>query len=280
MSSLILEGGTFRPIFSAGVMDALLDNNIIFPYCIGVSAGAINGLSYISKQRKRSYDILINYRHDKRYIGIKNFFKCKCIFGLDFAFDEIPNSLNPFDYETFLNYSGKFLIGVTNAETSKVEYMDSKFLDTNSTILKATCAIPLLFPPIKIDNYDYLDGGISDPIPIKKAIEDGNEKHLIILTRPKGYVKNLSKGNIVAAKILAKKYPNLKEVFLTRHLKYNETVKFCEQLESEGKAIILRPTAQDGIDSFEKDLNKIHHAYEHGYKMAIDRLEDIKSLLK
>lgn len=279
MSSLILEGGTFRPIFSAGVMDALLDNDIMFPYCIGVSAGITNGFSYISKQKERNYRILNNYRHDKRYIGAINFLRCKSIFGLDFAFDEVPNKLEPFDFETFNNYEGKILVGVTNAETGKSEYMDGKQLDEKCTMIRATCAIPLFFPPIKINDTDYFDGGLCDPIPIRKAIEDGNEKHLIILTRPKGYVKNLSKGNIAAAKILNKKYPNLKEVLLTRHLKYNETVKFCEQLEAEGKAIILRPNLEDSIDSFEKDLNKIRHAYDHGYKMAVERIEEIKELL-
>lgn len=279
MSSIILEGGTFRPAFSAGVMDALLDNDIMFPYCIGVSAGITNGFSYISKQKERSYRILKNYRHDKRYIGAVNFLKCRSIFGLDFAFDEVPNKLDPFDFETFNKYDGKILVGVTNAETGKSEYMDGKELDEKCTMIRATCAIPLFFPPIKINNTDYFDGGLCDPIPIQKAINDGNKKHLIILTRPKGYVKTLSKGNVAAAKILNKKYPKLKDTFLTRHLQYNETVKFCEQLEAEGKAIILRPTSVDGIDSFEKDLNKITHAYEHGYNMAINRIDEIRSLL-
>ena len=279
MSSIILEGGTFRPVFSAGVMDALLDNDIMFPYCIGVSAGITNGFSYISKQKERSYRILKNYRHDKRYIGAVNFLKCRSIFGLDFAFDEVPNKLDPFDFETFNKYDGKILVGVTNAETGKSEYMDGKELDEKCTMIRATCAIPLFFPPIKINNTDYFDGGLCDPIPIQKAINDGNKKHLIILTRPKGYVKTLSKCNVAAAKILNKKYPKLKDTFLTRHLQYNETVKFCEQLEAEGKAIILRPTSVDGIDSFEKDLNKITHAYEHGYNMAINRIDEIRSLL-
>lgn len=279
MSSLILEGGTFRPIFSAGVMDALLDNDIMFPYCIGVSAGITNGFSYISKQKERSYRILKNYRHDKRYIGARNFLKCRSIFGLDFAFDEVPNKLDPFDFETFNKYEGKLLVGVTNAETGKTEYMDGKNLDEKCTMIRATCAIPLFFPPIKINNTDYFDGGLCDPIPIKKAIADGNEKHLIILTRPKGYIKPLSKCNVAAAKVLNKTYPNLKDSFLTRHIQYNETVKFCEQLEAEGRAIILRPTAEDGIDSFEKDLNKITHAYKHGYNMALERINDIRKLL-
>lgn len=279
MSSLILEGGTFRPIFSAGVMDALLDNDIMFPYCIGVSAGITNGFSYISKQKKRNYDILINHRHDKRYIGFRNYFKCKSLFGLDFAFDELPNKIYPFDMDTFQNYHGKVLVGVTNAKTGKTEYLDGKGLDKKCNMLRASCAIPLFFPPAIINGNEYFDGGICDPIPILKAIEDGNTKHLIVLTRPKGYIKKLGKGNIFASKILKNKYPSLVNPLLTRHKLYNDRVRYCEQLEKEGKAIILRPAAEDGIESFEKDIDKIKHAYNHGYNMAVERIDEIKELL-
>ena len=278
MPSLILEGGTFRPIFSAGVMDALLDNNIMFPYCIGVSAGITNGVSYISKQKKRNLDILMTYRNDKRYLGLRNFLKCKSLFGLDFVYGEIPNKLSPFDMETYQKYEGKILVGVTNAITGKTEYFDGKELDDNCSILRATCAIPLFFPAIKINDSYYYDGGICDPVPIKKAIDDGNEKHLIILTRPKEYRKDLSKGNIIVSKLFRKKYPNLKEPLLTRHNHYNETIRFCEELEAQGKAVIIRPTLEQSIESFEKDVNKLREGYNNGYKMAIENLDKIKEL--
>ena len=278
MPSLILEGGTFRPIFSAGVMDALLDNNIMFPYCIGVSAGITNGVSYISKQKKRNQDILMTYRNDKRYLGLRNFLKCKSLFGLDFVYGEIPNKLSPFDMETYQKYEGKILVGVTNAITGKTEYFDGKELDDNCSILRATCAIPLFFPAIKINDSYYYDGGICDPVPIKKAIDDGNEKHLIILTRPKEYRKDLSKGNIIVSKLFRKKYPNLKEPLLTRHNHYNETIRFCEELEAQGKAVIIRPTLEQSIESFEKDVNKLRDGYNNGYKMAIENLDKIKEL--
>ncbi|MDO5038594.1 patatin family protein [Clostridium sp.] len=280
MTSLILEGGTFRPIFSAGVMDALLEHNISFPYCIGVSAGITNGFSYFSAQKGRNLEILEKYRNDKRYLGIKNFFKCKSIFGLDFVFDEIPNKLSPYNIEALTNYKGRVLVGVTNAITGKTEYLDGKKIDAKNTMLRATCAIPLFFPAIKINESYYYDGGLLDPIPIKKAIKDGNEKHLIILTRPKSYRKKLSKGNIIAAKIVSRKYPKLKDSFLTRHKLYNETVRFCEELEKQGKAIILRPREDQAIESFEKDVEKLKKGYQDGYNMAIERIEDIKELLK
>lgn len=276
MPSLILEGGTFRPIFTAGVLDALLDNNITFPYCIGVSAGITNGVSYISKQKGRNLEVLTKYRNDKKYFGYRNFLRCKSIFGLDFVFDEIPNKLIPFDMDTYRQYDGTVLIGVTNAKTGKTEYLDGKDLDDKATMLRATCALPIFFPVIKINSNEYYDGGICDPIPIRKSISDGNKKHLIILTQPKGYKKELSQKNVFVSKLLSKKYPNLKDSFLTRHENYNETVKFCEELERQGKAIILRP--EYPLESFEKDVNKLKSSYNHGYESTIKHLNEIKSL--
>ena len=278
MPSLILEGGTLRPIFTAGILDALLDNDIMFPYCIGVSAGITNGVSYISKQKGRNLEILMKYRNDKRYLGYGNFLKCKSLFGLDFVFDEIPNKLVPFDMDTYKKYPGKVLVGVTNAKTGETEYLDGKELDDKATLLRATCAIPIFFPVIKINNNEYYDGGLCDPIPVRKAIEDGNKKHLIILTQPTGYRKELSKKNVFVSKMLSNKYPNLKDAFLTRHENYNATVKFCEELEKQGKAIILRPDYK--LESFEKDTNKLQSNYQHGYEMAIKHLDKIKSLFK
>ena len=276
MPSLILEGGTLRPIFSAGVMDALLDNNITFPYCIGVSAGITNGISYISQQRGRNLEVVTKYRNDKRYLGYRNFLKCKSLFGLDFVFDEIPNKLIPFDMDTYKKYPGKVLVGVTSAKTGKTEYLDGKNLDDKATMLRATCALPIFFPVIKLNGNEYYDGGICDPIPIKKAIEDGNDKHLIILTQPKGYKKELSKKNVLVAKLLNNKYPNLKDALLNRHDSYNETVRFCEELEKQGKALILRP--EFSLESFEKDVDKLKANYNHGYELATKRINDIKKL--
>lgn len=280
MPSLILEGGTLRPIFSAGVMDALLDNNIMFPYCIGVSAGITNGVSYLSKQKGRNLEVVEKYRNDHRYLSKRNFLKCRSLFGLDFVFDEIPNKLIPFDMDTYLSYKGKAFVGVTNAQTGESEYFNALELDDKCTILRATCAIPLIFPAIKINNTDYFDGGLADPIPIRKAISDGNDKHLIILTRPKEYRKTLSRSTKLCCNIIKKKYPKLKDIMLNRHEHYNETVSFCEKLEKEGKAIIIRPTLEQGVESFEKDVNKLRETYNNGYKMCIEKLDEIKDLFR
>lgn len=280
MGALILEGGTFRPIFSSGVMDALVDQGIEFPYVIGVSAGITDGFSYVSKQTKRNYDILMNHRHDKRYVGLRNYWKEGSLFGLTFAYETIPSELYPFDWDTFLQSPTEIKVGVTNANSGRIEYLDGKQLDQKCTMLKATCAIPFAFPVIHLNGQDYYDGGICDPIPIRQAQKDGHEKYLIVLTRPKGYVKTLSQAHVMAAKFLKKKYPHLVNPLLTRHQVYNETVAYCEQLEKEGRAVILRPTKEVQIDSFEKDLKKIDRIYRYGYDEAMRNSKRIQALLQ
>ena len=280
MPGLVLEGGTFRPIFSAGVMDALLDEDIMFPYCIGVSAGITDGFSYASRQKERNLKILQRYRNDKRYLGAGNLLKDKSIFGVEFVFEEIPNNLLPFDWESFARYEGDFRVGVTNAKTGQIEYLDGKELDQKNTMVKATCAIPMVFPVVKLNGNEYYDGGICDPIPVRKAQADGHDKLLIVLTRPQGYIKESSKANIAAAKLLRKKYPNLVEPLLTRHIAYNETVAYCEALEREGKAIILRPAGEGIIDSFEKDVRRIETSYQCGYDLCKQRIEEIRALFQ
>lgn len=276
MPGLILEGGTFRPIFSAGVMDALLDYKIMFPYCIGVSAGICNGFSYISKQKERNIKILVNHRNDKRYISRRNFIKCRSLFGLDFVYDEIPNKLYPFDWETFHSFEGKVLVGVTNARTGKSEYLDGQKADLPCTMLRATCAIPMFFPAILWQNEKYYDGGLADPIPIKKSIADGNEKNLIVLTRPAGYKKEYGRENDLVIRMIRRKYPELEKIIKNRHLVYNDTIALCEQLEREDKAVIIRP--DHPLNSFEKDTDVIQQNYQSGYDLAVKEIERIKQL--
>lgn len=155
MPGLVLEGGTFRPVFSCGVMDALLDNGILFDYVIGVSAGITYAASYLSRQRERNLNVLRQYRGDKRYLGARNLLHDHSIFGTDFVFDTIPNQLLPFDWDTFHSYQGKYLVGVTNAKTGRAEYLNGMRMDRPCTMLRATCAIPIYFPPVRIDGETY-----------------------------------------------------------------------------------------------------------------------------
>ena len=277
MNGLVLEGGTFRPVFSCGVMDALLSEDIMMPYCIGVSAGISDGVSYISRQKGRNLEILQKYRNDKRYMGRSNYRKHRSIFGLDFVFGEIPNSLVPFDMDTFKKYEGTCLVGVTNAHTGEAQYMDAMDMDDRYSMLRATCAMPLFFPAIELNGEKYYDGGIADPIPVKKAFADGCDRLLVVLTQPKGFVKRLGKYDKLGARILAHKYPAVREAILSRPDRYNKIVLLCEQWEREGKVMILRPNYL--LNSFESNVQKLETAYWHGYRMTKEKMKRIRRFL-
>ena len=277
MTGLVLEGGTFRGIFSAGFMDALIEENIEFPYIVGVSAGISNAASYVSKQFGRNIEILKKYRNDKRYMGAGNYMRCKSFFGLDFVYDEIPNSLVPFDYEEYHKYKGRFLVGVTNAQTGKLECYDG-IKDTNKwQYLRASCAIPGYFPPIIIDEKPYYDGGLASPICVKQAIKDGCTKTVILLTQPKGFVKKCGKGNIIMSQLIKRKYPAMEMALLARHKLYNSQIQFCEELERRGKAIIFRPSEK--LESFQSDTKILEEYWQMGYDMAKENIEKIEAFI-
>ncbi len=277
MTSLVLEGGTLRGIFTAGVLDGFLEKGIEFPYIVGVSAGISNAASYVSKQFRRNIDIIDNYRLDKRYIGAGNFLKCKSLFGLDFVYDQIPNKLIPFDYDAFRRYDGKFLVGIFNAESGRTEFVDGIKDNERWEYLRATCSIPGYFPAARINGNYYYDGGLVSPISIEKAINDGFEKHIIILTQPKGYVKKLGKSNIVMSKLIRGRFPKMETVLLSRHTLYNKQVKLCEQLEKDGKAIIIRP--EHKLENLEKNISVLDKTWQEGFDTAISMADKINAFM-
>lgn len=277
MAGIVLEGGTFRPIFSSGVMDALLEHDVMFPYCIGVSAGISDGVSYISRQKGRNLELVMRFRRDKRYIGAGNLRKEKSLFGFNFIFDEVPNKLLPFDYDTFYSYEGQVKVGVTNCLTGKAEYMDGLKMGKDFKELRATCSIPIMFPPVYINGVPYYDGGVADPIPIRKSIKDGNEKNLIVLTQIEDYIKHTDRQTKFAINRMKRKFPEIHKALLVRYEKYNETREYCRKLEKEGKAVVLYP--EHKLNSMEKDLNILKESYDMGYRIATERMDEIKGLL-
>lgn len=278
MPGLVLEGGTFRPVFSCGVMDALLDNDLMCDYVIGVSAGITDGFSYISRQRERNMEIFRSYRNDKRYVSARNYLKCGSMFGLDFVFDEVPNRLFPYDWDAFRAYQGRVRVGVTDAETGQAVYLDGKKLDSRCTMLRATCAIPFYFPAIELDGHKYFDGGLADSIPIIHARQEGSRRNIIVLTQPAGYRKYTNRATRFAARAIQRRYPAMHDVMLARAKKYNETVCFCEQLAKRRPqdTVLLRP--EEPIDSFESDISRLDAAYYAGYRQATERMDDIRRL--
>ena len=275
---LVLEGGGMRGLYTTGVLDRLLDYEIMTDYVIGVSAGACHGISYVSKQRGRSYRINTDYVNDKRYVSLSNYIKTKSVFGMDFIFDEIPNKLDVFDYETFLSSSCDFVAGVTDVKTGQPVYFGKESFDYDATILRASSSIPGFAPMVDYLGNKYLDGGTSDPIPVRKALEDGCDKVIVVLTRNRGYEKSPEPFRLLYKQIF-RKYPEMVRLLDERHLIYNETLHYVNQLEQEGKAIVIAPSDLINIGRFEKKKENLDMIYEMGVQDVEMSLRQLQELL-
>lgn len=273
-TGLVLEGGGLRGIYTAGVLDAFLDLNITFKYCVGVSAGACNALSYISGQKGRNRDITLTFCNDKRYQSFSNLVTTGNLFGSDMLFNKIPHELLPFNYQAYNDASCKMIAGVTNCKTGEAEYFSLENLREKYDVLRASSSLPFLSKMVLINGNLYLDGGISAPIPIAKSINDGNTKHVAVLTQPKGYFKKPS--NLVSfANTRYRKYPSLINAMKVRYKVYNDAISETETLEKEGSVFIIRPHTSLNVSRFEKDKSKLRAAYDMGYNDTIlvsDRL--------
>ena len=194
-TGLVLEGGALRTIYSTGVMDAMLSKDLMVDYVIGVSAGIAYGVSYVSKQPQRNLEILTRFVNDRRYMGLKNLVDKhnRSYFGLEFSYETIPNELVPFDYDTFAAFPGNVEAVVTNLDTGKAEYMEVPRRDEKFLLLQATCALPLMFPIYHLDGKPYLDGGASDAIPFRRAFDQGCDRAIVILTKPRNFVRKAEK---------------------------------------------------------------------------------------
>lgn len=274
---LVLEGGGMRGLYTSGVLDFFMDKDLYFPYVIGVSMGACNGASYISRQKGRNKRININYINDPRYLSFRNLIRKKGLFGIDFAYDEIPNKLEIFDNKTFSEAKEKFIIGTTDCNSGEPVYFEKDdCIDSILDIIRASSSLPFLAPIVKHNGLDLLDGGVIDPVPIKKSIEDGNNKNVIILTRNKGYVKKPFKMKLLA-KVVYPKYRGLIEAMINRYRIYNETIKYIEELEKEEKVFVIRPDVSLEVKRIEKDKKKLLNLYNQGYEEAKQSYDKLKN---
>ncbi|MBO5974372.1 MAG: patatin family protein [Paludibacteraceae bacterium] len=267
-TALVLEGGGLRGTFTSGVMDFFLDNEIYFPYAVGVSAGACNGLSYTSRQRGRSKTTNIDMMEKFKYVGWRQFLRRGNLIDMDLLFIDFPERLVPFDFDGYKNSSTFFEMVVTNCETGKAEYLnelhDEKLL---TKICRASSSLPYICQPIFIDNKPMLDGGIVDSIPLKRAIEKGFEKSIVVLTRPKGYRK--SAKNFQLPSFIYKQYPNLRNALNKRSELYNEQLDFVQKMEKEGKIIVVAPEIDLKVGRIETNISKLKAIYNLGYSTAI-----------
>ena len=275
---LVLEGGALRGIYTAGVLDELIKENIKIDAIIGVSMGALVGVNYVSNQPGRAIRYNLKYCKDKRYISIRSLLKTGNIVNKEFAFYDIPDKYDIFDYETFDNSKTKLYCTVSNLETGNPEYIQIKDSKLDIEYLRAGSAMPGVSKIVEIDNKKYLDGGITDSIPVKKAIEMGYDKIIVVLTRPIDYRKKDS--NLKTLQFLYRKYPNFQKTIGTRNSNYNKTVEEVIKLEKKKRIFVIRPSKALPIKRIEHDREKIEAQYNLGKEDYNNKKEELLKYLK
>lgn len=278
-TGLILEGGAMRGLFSAGIMDVLMENGIRFDGIIGVSAGAAFGCNYKSGQIGRSIRYNTAYSRDPRYCSIRSLIKTGDLYGADFCYHELPEKLDVFDNEAFFNNPTEFYVVCTDVNTGKPVYkkIDSPETDCFEWV-RASASMPLASKVVEIDGYSLLDGGISDSIPLKYFESIGYGKNVVILTQPENYTKKKNRL-IPLMKISLKNFPEAVEAMRHRHEIYNETLEYIKERELSGDILVIRPEAPLQIGRVEHDPEKMMRVYEEGRSAAMGKLSEIKSFL-
>ena len=276
--ALVLEGGGTRGFYSAGVFDAFMAAGIMFPYIAGVSAGAANALSYIAGQPGRNRQIVEKYVGNPKYVSIRNLLFHRSMFGMKFIFHEVPQKHIFIDWDMFNKQDITFLTGAFDCDTGQTIWFNKNDITHNLEVTMASCSVPLISSIFNYRGYKLLDGGIADPIPIEKSVSDGNTFHVIVLTRNEGYIKPSFKYKHLF-KMVYKKYPKMIEMIFNRHVIYNRQLAFCEQLEREGRAIIIRPLKplQFG-DSTGRDIKKLLDLYDEGFEEAKEKIDVLSEL--
>lgn len=280
-AALALEGGALRGMYTSGVLDTFLKNNMEFECVAGVSAGALNAMSYISKQPGRSAKINLEYCDDPRYIGRKAFIKNKGIIGYDYLFGDISENKVPFDYKSFENTNQRFIIVTTNCEKAETEYLEKSNCNDLFKAAQASSSMPLASAMVEINNNHYLDGAVTTSIPVKWALEQGYEKVVVVLTRDKTYRKPMLSNKMKKLyKLAYHKYPKLIEKLNTMPERYNKLQDEIIDLEKEGKIFIIRPEKEVTVSRLEKDKEKLENLYKEGIAEAEKNLDALKEYLE
>lgn len=278
-AGLVLEGGGMRGVYTAGVLDFFIDQDLYFSDIYGVSAGACHMCSYISQQRERAYRVNVDYLEDKNYCSMYSLLKTGNLFGAEMCYDKIPNELDLYDYEAFGRYKGNAYAVVTNIETGKAEYIRMEDMHKDIIAIQASASLPLVSKNVYINGVPYLDGGVADAIPIMKSLQDGNKKNVVIMTKEVGYRRKPS-SNMTAIRLRYRKYPELVKDMERRHIVYNKTLDFLEEHEKKGHIFVIRPKEDCGVGRIEKDKDKLRTLYQMGYDDAKASFEDLKKYLK
>ncbi len=274
-TGLILEGGAIRGIFTAGVLDRLMENGVYFPYVVGVSAGGGNAMNYTSHQKGRTAR-MINVPRSDSYYGLKQFIESHKVINLDKMAFEYPYNQFPFDFDTYFSSDIETEYVCTCCETGKAEYFSS-FSDEKEllTVAKATCSVPMLCEPVELNGLHYLDGSIADSIPLERALEKGCDRLVVIMTKPDSSTPPTDYRKFAPViQTMYKQYPAFVDACLSRVERYENTLRLMEQLNAEGKLMVFRPSLP-AISKFEQDKEKINASYRDGYSQADRRIEEI-----
>lgn len=266
-SGLVLEGGGMRGVFTCGVLDNFMDRGIRFPYTIGVSAGACNGLSYMSGQRGRARYSNIDLLEKYNYIGLKHLLKKRNIMDFDLLFHDFPEHILPYDYDAYFRCPERYVMVTTNCETGEANYFEEKrSRERVIDIVRASSSLPFVCPIAYVDGVPMLDGGIVDSIPLMRARRDGFTRNVVVLTRNRGYRKETKDIHIPS--FLYRKYPKVREALSRRCRVYNEQLELVERMEDEGAIVVIRPQKPVVVDRIERDISKLTALYEEGYECA------------
>ena len=278
-TGLIMEGGAMRGMFTAGVLDVLMENGLVTDGAIGVSAGAVFGCNYKSHQIGRVIRYNTEYCNDKRYASFKNLVKTGNLYSEQFCYHEVPEKLDPFDEAAFAASPMDFFVVCTDVKTGEPIYHKCRKGDAEDVLwMEASASMPLAAKIVKIGHYGLLDGGVADSIPVRFFESIGYKRNLIILTQPKGYIK---KKNKFLPAIRAKyfRYPAFVEAVADRHERYNETLSYISMLEQAGKDYVIRPPIPLEIGSMERDPAQLRRVYETGRAVAQIQVEKIRDFL-
>lgn len=278
-AGLVLEGGGMKGVYTAGVLDFFLDKGIEFSSVYGVSAGACHMCSYLSKQRGRALDISVDYLDTRRYCSVESLLTTGDLFNVDVCYSLIPDYLYPYDYDAFKQYQGKAYSVVTDIVTGKPKYFRIRDMKADITKIRASASLPLVSRTVKIEDGLYLDGGISDSIPLQQSVVDGNKKNVVIMTKEIGYVRKPS-GHLGLVKARYMKYPKVYQLMAERHINYNEQLAFIERQREEGKAFVIRPKTAGDVRRVEKDPKKLRVLYQQGYDDAAECYGELVKFLE
>ena len=266
-TALVLEGGGMRGVFTSGVLDAFMKHDLTFPYIVAVSAGACNGMSYVSHQPRRARISNIDYLARYKYIGLRHLVTQGCNFDRELLYDKCPNQYLPFDFDTFFSSPMTFEMVTTNCLTGQPMYLSERHDRQRALdIVRASSSLPYVSKIVDVDGIPMLDGGIVDSIPLQHAIDMGHPTNVLVLTRNRGY-RDTGK-DMKIPRFIYRKYPRLRVVLSRRLAAYNAQLEYVERMEDEGRVICIRPERPMEVDRIEKDIAKLERLYEEGFALG------------